>query len=114
MYFVQLIGLKDPNPNHKVQQTFDLQIKYDDYQNLKSFKEYCVLTFPSYRIFLMIENSSQDHTRTDSGSTSEVKLNAEESLLEIGLLSTFNAIMQQTSQQIYHVSLRFYPCRISV
>ena len=52
----------------------------------------------------MIENSSQDHPRTDQGAGSEVKLNQEESMIEIGLLSTFNAIMQQSSESIYHVS----------
>ena len=33
------------------------------------------------------------------------RLNPEETMMEVGLLSTFNAIMQQSSDQIYDVSL---------
>ena len=56
------------------------------------------------RIFAMIENSSHDHPRSDAAVGSEVKLNQEESMLEVGILSTFNAIMHQASDAIYHVS----------
>ena len=54
---------------------------------------------------MLVENCSQEHTRTDS-STRDVKLNQEESMLEIGLLSTFNAIIQQASAEIYDASAR--------
>ncbi len=55
------------------------------------------------RCFGLIENSAQEHTRNDSMAMD--RLNPEETMMEVGLLSTFNAIMQQSSDQIYDVSL---------
>ncbi len=51
---------------------------------------------------MLIENARCDHMRQDS--TAPDRLTAEETMLEVGMLSTFNAIMQQSSEAIYDVS----------
>ena len=56
------------------------------------------------RVFALIENSAQEHTRNDSMAMD--RLNPEETMMEVGLLSTFNAIMQQSSVEIYEVERR--------
>ena len=56
----------------------------------------------SFRMFELIENSTRVHTRSENLGVD--KLNHEESMLEVGLLSTFNAILQQCSEQIYEAS----------
>nr|UCK81620.1 proteasome activator complex subunit 4 [Arenicola marina] len=56
------------------------------------------------RVLGLVENSSHEHTRTDSA-TSE-RLTNEETMIEVGILSTFNAIMQQSSPKIYQMALQ--------
>lgn len=59
-----------------------------------------------FRAFALIENSIHQHTRSDSATSD--KMTQEESMLEICLLSTSNAILQQCSTAIYNVGTHFY------
>ena len=53
----------------------------------------------------MIENSAQEHTHSD-----KKKLNAEEAVIESGLVSTFASVLQQCSTPIYMVNSRKLGC----
>lgn len=59
-----------------------------------------------FRAFALIENSIHQHTRSDSAASD--KMTQEEAMLEICLLSTSNAILQQCSTAIYKVDTYFY------
>ena len=62
---------------------------------MKSFK---LISFT--RIFVMIENSAQDNIHGD-----QTKLNSEQTIMEIGLASSFASVLQQCSTPIYMVGL---------
>ena len=57
------------------------------------------------RIFSLIDNSAQDHIRADS--TRLTSLAPQEQMIEVGLLSTFNGIVQQSSVPIYDVKILY-------
>ncbi|KAL5009261.1 hypothetical protein ScPMuIL_014842 [Solemya velum] len=52
------------------------------------------------RIFALIENSSMEHEHVGN-----IKLNPEQSMLEVGMASTFTSVLQQCSTPIYQASL---------
>ncbi|CAD5119000.1 DgyrCDS7656 [Dimorphilus gyrociliatus] len=76
-------------------------------------KEVCRLTmeFEDFvlqfmdRIFLLIENSVQEHGRTDAALGNDDKMSADETIIEMGLASTFIVIVQQCSLPIYKLVL---------
>ena len=51
------------------------------------------------RLFDLIENCAREHM----SSVTQKKLNQEEMIVEAGLLSAFNAVVQQSSEKIYLV-----------
>ena len=57
------------------------------------------------RLFGLIESSSSENARVDI--SNQQKMSHEEAMLEVGMLSTFNAIMQQSSKQIFQVGLNY-------
>ncbi|KAJ8309114.1 hypothetical protein KUTeg_013988 [Tegillarca granosa] len=62
------------------------------------FEEF-VLVFLD-RIFALIENSAQEHVHGNI-----TKLNPEQSMLEVGLASTFTSVLQQCSNPIFEAAL---------
>ncbi|KAL3873182.1 hypothetical protein ACJMK2_036330 [Sinanodonta woodiana] len=52
------------------------------------------------RVLMLIDNSAQEHTHGDHG-----RLNTEQSMLEIGMASTFNSVLQQCSAPIFESAL---------
>lgn len=56
------------------------------------------------RVFMLIENSVQEHGRTDAALGNDDKMSADETIIEMGLASTFIVIVQQCSLPIYKVS----------
>ena len=55
------------------------------------------------RVFLLIENSNQTPPGREYNST-DLELSTDEAVLEVGILSSFIPIMQQSSAEIYKVS----------
>ncbi len=57
------------------------------------------------RCFALIESSSFEQTREEV-STSDHRSNREETMKDIGMASTFNSILVQSSSDVYNVALK--------
>ncbi|KAK3093564.1 hypothetical protein FSP39_017345 [Pinctada imbricata] len=53
------------------------------------------------RVFLLIENSAQEHSHVET-----TRLNSEQTMVEMALTSTFTSVLQQCSAPIYQSALR--------
>jgi Na+/H+ antiporter NhaA len=96
-YWLSLLAKKKSMETRRMQ---NIKVKYLAYFILGVF-------FFSFRVITLINNYSQDN-HTHAASQTEQSLTPEEHIIEIGLLSTFNSMLQQCSTPIYKVRTNVY------